>query len=241
MKKSLSSSSNEQESLTPVPKLLLEVKDSPSVSVGKVFHLTPTGLLASTRQVVDGKTLIGRDGNLCDIVLNRDLDVGVVHCVIEFNAKSRAYCLKDLGDGNGTFVRIEGSHQLQSGDVVNFGDSHARVMVETQISASMLTLQFYEGPMAEQEVAFRSTQQPISIGRTKDCSLPIDDSKLSINHCFLTYNSQTSWSISDGNGIKPSANGTWYCLKRLYVDQDLPIAHGAMIRAGNTVFKVAAP
>jgi len=241
MKKSLSNSSQEQESFTPVPKLLLEVKDSPSVQAGKVYHITPAGLLASTRKIVDGKTIIGRDGNLCDIVLSRDPDLGITHCVIEFNAKSHAYCLKDLGDGNGTFVRIEGSQVLRSGDVVNFGDSHARVMIEAQNSASTLVLQFYEGPMAEQEISFRSTQQPISIGRTKDCSLPIDDSKLSINHCFLTYNPQTSWSIRDGDGIKPSANGSWYRLNRLYVEQDWPIVHGAIIRAGSTVFKVAAP
>ena len=205
VKKSLSSSSNEQEPFTPGLKLLLEVRDSPSVQAGKVFQITPTGMVASPRQVVDGKTIIGGDDNECDIVLSRDADIGKMHCVIEYNAKNRAFYVKDLGDGNGTFIRVEGSRELRNGNVVNFGDSHARVM----ISDSTLSLQFYEGPLTDQEVTFLASQQPIGIGRTKDCLLRIDDSKLSINHCFLTYSLETSWVIRDGNGSKHSANGTW--------------------------------
>ena len=219
-------------------KLLLEVKDSPSIQTGKVFHLTPAGLLHSPRQVTGGKIIIGRDTTECDIVLSRDTDIGSRHCAIEFNPKERAFCLKDLGDGNGTFIRIERKEAIHHGDVVNFGESHARVMVEDRASICVLTLQFYEGPLAQQEIAFKSTQQPISIGRTTDCMLAIDDPKLSISHCLLTYDERTLWSITDGDGIKHSANGTWYALNRLYVDHELPIPHGALIRAGNTVFKV---
>ena len=238
VKKSLASSSNEQESFTAMIKLLLEVKDSPSIQTGKVFHLTPAGLLHSPRQDTGGKIIIGRDTTECDIVLSRDTDIGSRHCAIEFSPKERAFCLKDLGDGNGTFIRIERKEAIHHGDVVNFGESHARVMVEDRASICVLTLQFYEGPLAQQEIAFKSTQQPISIGRTTDCMLAIDDPKLSISHCLLTYDERTLWSITDGDGIKHSANGTWYALNRLYVDHELPIPHGALIRAGNTVFKV---
>lgn len=207
-KKSFSNSSLELESLASVPKLILEVRDSPSGQVGKTFQLTPAGVKESTR-IADGKMMIGSDKRVCDIVLEGDEEVGEMHCVIEFQAQKRAYYLKDLGDGNGTFIKIEDNQAIATGDIVHFGDSHARVMVQEQASGSSLTLQFYEGPLAEQECSFRQSQQPVSIGRMKTCTLSIDDLKLSISHCFLTHDVLSGWMISDGDGSKRSANGTW--------------------------------
>ena len=208
-KKSLSSSSFEQESFTHIPRLLLEVKDGPSPLIGKVFQLSPAGVKDSSKEVMDGKMMIGSDRKVCDIVLEGDTDIGEMHCLLEFNVKSRAYYLKDLGDGNGTFIKIEDNQEVATGDIVSFGASHARVVVQAQASDSTLTLQFYEGPLADQEFSFRSNQQPITIGRMKTCSLSIEDLRLSINHCFVTYTSLSGWQITDGDSSKRSANGTW--------------------------------
>jgi len=142
--------------------------------------------------------MIGSDKRVCDVVLDRDEDVGEMHCAIEFNVQKRAYYLKDLGDGNGTFIKIEDNQAVSTGDIVHFGDSHARVMIQEQASGSSLTLQFYEGPLAEQECTFRQSQQPVSIGRMKTCALPIEDLKLSINHCFLTHSPLSGWMMTDG-------------------------------------------
>ena len=208
-KKSFSSSSLEQESFTRVPRLLLEVKDGPGAQIGKTFQLTPSGVKESCREVVDGKMMIGSDRKVCDIVLDGDSDIGEMHCVIEFHSKNRAYFLKDLGDGNGTFIKVEDNQAISTGDIVNFGDSHARVLVQEQTSGSTVTLQFYEGPLAEQECCFRSSQQPITIGRVQTNTLSIDDVKLSIGHCFLTHTPLAGWMITDGDCSKRSANGTW--------------------------------
>lgn len=199
----------EQELIARQPKVLLEVKDSSSLPVGRTYQITPTGTRESTRQVGDSKTVIGSDKNACDIVLERDTDVGNIHCAVEFNSTDSLFYLKDLGDGNGTFIKIEDNQVLHNGDVVNFGASHARIDIQESNTGTTIAFQFYEGPLAEQEFIFRSDQQPIKIGRVKTCSLAIDDPKMSINHCVVNFNSLSGWTITDGDGSKRSANGTW--------------------------------
>lgn len=46
--------------------------------------------------------------------------------VIKYNTIDRKYYLRDLGDGSGTFVRIENTRDLilKHGFIISFGDSH---------------------------------------------------------------------------------------------------------------------
>lgn len=52
--------------------------------------------------------------------------IGKRHMVIKYNTIDRKYYLRDLGDGSGTFVRIENTRDLilKHGFIISFGDSH---------------------------------------------------------------------------------------------------------------------
>lgn len=191
-------------------KLMLEVQDSPSLRQGKCFVLTPSGLQQSARPLKDGRTIIGTDAETCDIVLSPDdSELGKMHFVIEYSQAIENFLIKDLGDGNGTFMKIEGSHTLHDGDVLAFGLSYAGVQIQRQGPGSTLTLRFYEGPRASEMFSFGSNDDTIKIGRIEDCTVQIEDSALSRYQCFISYLPTTGWIATDGDGKRKSANGTW--------------------------------
>lgn len=214
-------------------KLLLQVQDSPAFPLGKTFILTRTGLRHSTRRMNDGRTIIGTEPTTCDILLNADdPEVGKMHCVIEFYAANECFTVKDLGEGNGTFMKIMDSQTLHNGDVLSFGASHAGVQIQSQGSASTLTLRFFEGPRANEILSFGSNDEYVKIGRVPDCTIVIDDNNLSRYQCMIQHQRGKGWVIIDGDGGRTSANGTW-----LYLDRDFRITDGMLIKVGKTLFK----
>lgn len=52
--------------------------------------------------------------------------IGKRHMVIKYQELDRTYYLRDLGDGSGTFIRIDNNKDLvlKHGFIVSFGDSH---------------------------------------------------------------------------------------------------------------------
>ena len=217
-----------------VRKLVLEVQDSPCLRAGKSFVITANGLKQSTRRMNDGRTIVGTEAGTCDIVLSPDdPELGKMHFVIEFNQANECFTIKDLGEGNGTFMKIEGSHTLHNGDVLSFGASHAGVQIQSQGSASTLTLRFFEGPRANDMLSFGSNDEFIKIGRVPDCAIVIDDNGLSRYQCMIQHQRGKGWVVIDGDGGRKSANGTW-----LYLDRDFRVTNGMTIKAGKTLFKV---
>ncbi|MDR3547022.1 MAG: FHA domain-containing protein [Candidatus Pacebacteria bacterium] len=49
----------------------------------------------------------------------------------------------------------------------------------------------------------------VKIGRTKDCNIVIDCESMSRCQCSM-YMGKAGWVIADGDGSRPSRNGTWY-------------------------------
>ena len=47
--------------------------------------------------------------------------------IIKYNMTDRRYYMRDLGDGSGTFVRIDSSLVLKNGYIISYGDSHMTV------------------------------------------------------------------------------------------------------------------
>lgn len=191
-------------------KLILEVQDSPHARQGKSYLVTPNGFQQSSRLLKDGKTIVGTDVENCDIVLSaEDPELGKTHFVIEYSPSHESFLIKDLGDGNGTFMKINGSHLLHDGDVLALGQSYAGVQIRSQDTGSMLTLRFYEGPRASEMFSFGSNDEIIKIGRVEDCTVQIDDTSLSRYQCFIRHLAATGWLVCDGDGKRKSANGTW--------------------------------
>jgi hypothetical protein len=52
--------------------------------------------------------------------------IGKRHMVIKYQELDKKYYLRDLGDGSGTFIRVDNNKDLvlKHGFIVSFGDSH---------------------------------------------------------------------------------------------------------------------
>ncbi len=44
--------------------------------------------------------------------------------MIKFSNEWNSYMLKDLGEGTGTFIRVERDFMLKNGHIVSFGENH---------------------------------------------------------------------------------------------------------------------
>ena len=62
-----------------------------------------------------------------DIILKNDEAIGKSHFKIRFDPIKNKFLMKDMGDGSGTFIRIEEPTILQSGTVICVGESHITV------------------------------------------------------------------------------------------------------------------
>ena len=47
--------------------------------------------------------------------------------IIKYNISDNRYYLRDLGEGCGTFVKIDSPLVLKNGYIISFGDSHMTV------------------------------------------------------------------------------------------------------------------
>ena len=47
--------------------------------------------------------------------------------IIKYNLSDKRYYIRDLGDGSGTFVKIDTPLCLKNGYIISFGDSHMTV------------------------------------------------------------------------------------------------------------------
>lgn len=76
-------------------------------------------------------------------------------------------------------------------------------------------------------------QQTIKLGRFKTPEIDFDfkDESTSRLQTTIIYE-ENNWYIMDGDGMKPSLNGTWY-----FADEYMSIAENMIFRAGTTSFK----
>ena len=65
----------------------------------------------------------------------------------------------------------------------------------------------------------------------EDCTIRFDDSSMSRYHCMIGYDN--GWFIQDGDGFKPSTNGTW-----LFAEEFIEIYDSMVFKAAETLFKV---
>lgn len=63
-----------------------------------------------------------------------------------------------------------------------------------------------------------------------DCHIIFDDSSLSRYQCTFFY--ENHWMLADGDGQKPSTNGTW-----LFAESFFEIFDGMSFKVGETIFK----
>lgn len=85
-----------------------------AVPKNTTLQINACGLVSSKRNKCDGCTIIGsQEQNASGEVFNdfvissMDTGIGKRHMVIKYNLDNKSYYLRDLGDGSGTFVRLD--------------------------------------------------------------------------------------------------------------------------------------
>ena len=142
-----------------ISKLSLIVIDSVKMIIGTQYEIFPYGLKSSQRNLKDGCVYAGsleKTGNLKinDIILpESEKGIGKRHFMITFVKGSNyldksAYMIKDMGEGMGTFIRLDKPLRLQNNYIISFGESHVIV----QIDNLQLNLRFIDGPRTEEKL-----------------------------------------------------------------------------------------
>ena len=103
-----------QEEIKKAAILKIEVLEGYALPKGTSLQINACGLIGSVRNKSDGCTVIGcqekgPNGEIINdfVISNIDSGIGKRHMVIKYNLDNKSYYLRDLGDGSGTFVRLD--------------------------------------------------------------------------------------------------------------------------------------
>lgn len=133
-----------------------------------------------------------------------------------------------MGDGSGTFIRIEEPTILQSGTVICVGESHIIVglifdnlcenkelkqnslsiktpylesMVHAnEVISTQLMLKFIRGPRTSETMKFMPDDAPILIGRNFDCHIQVASDESISRYQARIDHIDDKWILKDGNG-----------------------------------------
>lgn len=123
-----------REEINKAAVLRIKVVEGPETTKNTNLEINACGLVGSKRNKNDGCTIIGSLGQrengefLNDFVIAQDdLGIGKRHMIIKYSIDDSNYYIRDLGDGSGTFVRLDQRLPLKNGYIISFGDSHMTV------------------------------------------------------------------------------------------------------------------
>lgn len=201
------------------PMLKIAILEGLPEMVGGELNINAQGMHGSKRNKKDGCTIIGSqtqdlrtmeftndfvipnvqtapDSNAASEYQQAGAGIGQRHMVIKFNSEDKKYYMRDLGDGSGTFVRVDNHSDLilKHGFIISFGDSHMVVQFSSDISdpsnpevVQKITLKFLDGPKIDKEFSFTEYQKTIKIGRMSSCQIKFDDNALSRLQCQIEF------------------------------------------------------
>jgi hypothetical protein len=104
------------------------ILDSQTFEIGSEFSVNQLGLESSSHSK-SGSVTIGSSSETNDIVISeQEKGIGSNHLLIKFDRTfSKGFALKDLGQGSGTFIRIEKKLFLKHNQIISFGNSHMNI------------------------------------------------------------------------------------------------------------------
>ncbi|MDR3547023.1 MAG: FHA domain-containing protein [Candidatus Pacebacteria bacterium] len=139
------------------PRLRLTVLESPTYKAKTEFLINACGYIYSLRKARDGCVYIGTKTTnnetgepLNDIAFQTgEPGMGNRHLLIKYDLERKGYYMKDMGEGTGTFIRIEKSLALQYGYIISYGNSHMYVILQPDKS---MQLRFLDGPRTDESL-----------------------------------------------------------------------------------------
>lgn len=179
------------------------------------------------------------------------------HFMIKFNPDDTNYYIKDLGKGFGTFIKIQEWTELKNNLLLNIGENYIVFSLgeededikkdkNNKENEDNIIQNFDENSLNIKIFSMKSQKIikltpdlcPITLGRSSDNNIIIDDDMLSRIHCTIDFNID-KWYIQDGyakNGmqeeeIKKSTNGSW-----IYAYDEIPITDKMIFKANHNLF-----
>ena len=243
-------------------KLILEIMSFDVTEKFINIEIDPWGYVNSKRAKKNGVTYFGYEeekgvGNLSvDYVLKKNDNYSYEdafngrHFMIKFNPDNLNYYIKDLGRGFGTFIKIQEWTELKNNLLLNIGENYIvfsfgeddeeeeneKEMIDKNDNS--LNIKIFSINTQQKLYKFLPSDCPITIGRSTDNNISIDDDMLSRIHCTIDYNND-KWYINDGyakNGIqeeeiKKSTNNSW-----IYAYDEIPIKDKMIFKANHNLF-----
>ena len=253
-------------SLTHAKNLYLDILCSGKDQKSSLLTITPHGISNNPRNTNDGITYFGfeeqKGEHDIDYLIKPKEDkydsrfIGK-HFQIKFNHNDMTYYLKDLGHGFGTFIKITTWTRISNNMLLNIGENYIVFTLgfEEELLMSekcgvnddnkerycnMINVKIFSGNIKHGVLSFLPEKSPITMGRSQECEILIDDSMLSRVHCSVEYRND-GWFIIDGQKMemkdkdkdvyKNSTNGTW-----VYAFEDTKIEEGMIFKANHNLF-----
>ena len=226
------------------------------------LEIDPFGYKKSKRQKKDGITYFGYDvkqgvDNYIDFIMKNNDNYcyndafNGRHFMIRFNPDNGNYYIKDLGKGFGTFIKIQNWTELKSNLLLNIGENYIVFSYgdeddEENINninninnnENSLNIKIFSMNTQQRIYQLLPSDCPITIGRSSDNNIVIDDDMLSRIHCTIDYMNE-KWYIQDGfakkgiedKDIQKSTNGSW-----IYAYDECPIFNNMIFKANHNLF-----
>ena len=243
-------------------KLILEIMTNDISDKFNSIEINPYGYINSKREKKDGITFFGyQNGDIgvdyqlqsSDNYFYEDSFNGK-HFMIKFNPDDLNYYIKDLGRGFGTFIKIQEWTELKNNLLLNIGENYLVFSIgddeeenEKEEENNKIDNKNENSFYLNVKVFSTKTQKiftltpdncPVTIGRSSDNGIVIDDDMLSRIHCTIDFD-KDKWYIQDGyakNGlqeeeIKKSTNGSW-----IYAFDEIPITDKMIFKANPNLF-----
>ena len=231
------------------PCLDLEVLNSWNLPIGLQLHIDEFGLKNSLRNEADGITYFGFQ---TEESLNTNLYIDYLvppkdqeydeqfvgkHFQIRYDNDTKTYYIKDLGNGFGTFIKLNDEEKIKDNLLINIGETYIVFSFNID-NEKELIIKLFTGEEQCNTYSFNSDNQKcIIIGRDSSlCDVIIEDKMLSRIHCCVNYkekDNQKGWYIKDGNlKGKKSTNDTWF-----YSAEETPIYDKMIFKTNHNLFK----
>ena len=161
---------------------------------------------------------------------------------IYFNTKDRNYYIKDFNTGLGALMKITKKCKMENSTLINIGSNYIVVnLEENKIIIKIFNQTILENNNKKEkngkncdikQFSVGNKNKKITIGRSENCDICIDDVMLSKIHSFIEYNAEEkNFYLYDGDGKKESTNGTW-----IFILNPIQITDTFMFKAEHTLF-----
>lgn len=211
----------------------------------KVFTISPGGMIIPQKSSKDGVVLFGYGNEkLNDFIFpvslqeeNKEI-FELPSFAIYFNTTDESYYIKDLNTGVGALMKIK-KYKIMNNTLINIGSNYLVIYLEED----KIIIKIFNNTILENNAngencdckeftIDKSKNSFITIGRSQNNDISIEDMELSKVQCCIEFNSnENAFYLYDGDSKKESTNGTW-----VYILNPKQITNNFLFKAEHTLF-----